>query len=76
MKIVIDIPEDTYLLCKSLPMDDIQKAIANGIPLSNCETCKNFDSSDRYCKLLQINWLPEDFGCNKYAEYKENENDK
>lgn len=37
-----------------------------------CESCKNFDSSDRYCKLLQINWLPEDFGCNKHTHYKEN----
>lgn len=46
MKLIIDIPEDTYLLCKSLPMDDIQKAIANGAPYEEkpkyfppCEDC-------------------------------------
>lgn len=33
--------------------------------LETCEKCKQFDDSDRYCKLLQINHLPEGFGCNK-----------
>ena len=28
-----------------------------------CESCRKFDSSDRYCRLLQINHLPEEFGC-------------
>lgn len=35
--------------------------------MDNCETCKNFTCKDRYCKLLQINWIPENFGCNKYV---------
>ena len=39
--------------------------------MDNCESCKNFDRKDRYCKLLQINWIPENFGCNKHVS-KEN----
>ena len=30
-----------------------------------CVNCKNFEESDNYCKLLQINFLPDGFGCNK-----------
>lgn len=35
--------------------------------MDSCESCKNFEYKDRYCKLLQINWMPENFGCNKYV---------
>ena len=33
-----------------------------------CENCKYYSNQfeDRYCALLQINHLPDDFGCNKY----------
>ena len=33
-----------------------------------CEKCENFDNTqnERYCKVLQINWLPKQFGCNKF----------
>lgn len=34
-------------------------------PYVLCINCRNFDESDNYCKLLQINFLPEGFGCNK-----------
>lgn len=30
-----------------------------------CIHCLNFNSEDNYCKLLQINWLPDGFGCTK-----------
>jgi len=30
-----------------------------------CEKCANYISEDGYCKVLQINWLPTNFGCNK-----------
>ena len=33
-----------------------------------CVNCKNFEKSDNYCKLLQINFMPDDFGCNKGSE--------
>lgn len=36
-----------------------------------CVNCENFDESDNYCKLLQINFLPDGFGCNKgVGEYE------
>lgn len=34
-------------------------------PYVLCINCRNFDESDNYCKLLQINFLPDGFGCNK-----------
>lgn len=30
-----------------------------------CTECKNFEASDNYCRMLQINFLPDEFGCNK-----------
>ena len=34
----------------------------------SCEGCKHFVKKDRYCKLLQINWIPENFGCVRKEE--------
>lgn len=30
-----------------------------------CTECKNFEKLDNYCRMLQINFLPDEFGCNK-----------
>lgn len=34
----------------------------------SCLKCENFSKEDNYCKLLQINWLPDNFGCNNGKE--------
>lgn len=34
-------------------------------PCIMCTDCKNFEASDNYCRMLQINFLPDEFGCNK-----------
>lgn len=36
-----------------------------------CVNCENFNKSDNYCKLLQINFLPDGFGCNKGGHINE-----
>lgn len=38
-----------------------------------CTECTYFTKSDRYCRKLQINWIPEDFGCNQGKEKKRRE---
>lgn len=39
----------------------------------SCLKCVNFSKEDNYCKLLQINWLPDNFGCNNGKEKGRNE---
>jgi hypothetical protein len=48
MKIVIDIDEETYKMCKQLlgDADGIERAIANGIPLSKTDCEKELAGTD------------------------------
>ena len=36
-----------------------------------CENCIYFTQKDRYCKKLQINWIPNNFACNKGKKRKD-----
>ena len=69
MQIVIDIPKEEYKRWKEDGEIDaliVRDALKNGVPFIKCSCCKNFNGSpDNYCRLLQINWLPNDFGCLK-----------
>ena len=49
MKIVIDIDKETYKMCKQLlgDADGIERAIANGIPLSKTD---GYVEMEEYCK--------------------------
>lgn len=80
MKIVIDIDEETYKMCKQLlgDADGIERAIANGIPLSKTEESKGkwIPVSE---KLPEVNkavlvWCPEHrnifcASCDDYGEW-------
>lgn len=57
MKLVIDIDEETYKMCKRLlgDADSIERAIANGIPLSKTD---GYVEMEEYCK--NINKLEDD----------------
>lgn len=52
IKLIIEIPEKYYEACKesldSFP-SQIDEAIANGIPLGECRTCKRRDPEDKKC---------------------------
>lgn len=52
MKIVIDIDEETYKMCKQLlgDADGIERAIANGIPLSKTD---GYVEMKEYCKDIR-----------------------
>ena len=51
------------------PILKAYKIAIEALKVNSCENCNYFDVKDRYCKLLQINWLPNDFSCNK-GEWK------
>ena len=53
MRIVIDIPEETYKMCKRLwgDADEIERAIANGTVLPICYDCDLYECvTDNYCQ--------------------------
>lgn len=55
MKLIIDISEEAYrarqhwVTNPKRMLNEVDKAIANGIPLGECRTCKHRDPEDKKC---------------------------
>ena len=43
---------------------DKNRIIPKELHITLCKNCIKYSKNDNYCKLLQLNWLPEGFGCN------------
>ena len=44
---------------------DMARLVAGEKKIIKCKDCAYFKGSDRYCSVLQINFIPEDFACNQ-----------
>lgn len=49
----------------SLEIDEKYQLMYEGDAITHCEDCANFIAKDRYCKVLNINWMPDNFECNR-----------
>ena len=53
IKLIVEVPEKYYEACKDAVKDgfpsQLDEAIANGIPLGECRTCKHRDPEDKKC---------------------------